>query len=104
MRLSHSNLLWSKIRLAEPRLNAATHRFWTHTDLAELFPVFLVQLHRVMQGGISLMRVARDRALTLRDDEVATITARYLETHIDEEKDHCDWLLDDLGTLGISRT
>lgn len=103
MRLSHSDLLWSKIRLAEPRLNAATHRFWKHPHLDELFPVFLIQLHRVMQGGISLMCVARDRALTLDGDEVATITARYLETHINEEKDHCDWLLDDIGTLGISK-
>jgi hypothetical protein len=103
MRLSHSNLLWNKIRLAEPRLNTASRRFWTHPDLAELFPVFLVQLHRVMQGGIALMRVARDHALKLRDDEVAAITARYLETHINEEKDHCDWLLDDLSTLGISK-
>lgn len=65
-------------------------------------PIFLVQLHRVMQGGIDLMRVARDRSLLLRNDPVAAITAPYLEQHIDEEKDHCAWLLDDIETLGIS--
>ena len=42
MALPHSKLLWSKIRLAEGRLNSASHRFWTHPSLAELLPVFLV--------------------------------------------------------------
>ncbi len=102
MPLSHSDVLWSKIRLAESRLNAATYSFWNHPDLPELLPGFLVQLHRVMQGGIGLMRTARDRALSLADDPVAAIVAPYLTQHIDEEKDHDAWLLDDIGTIGIS--
>src|SRR5882757_849548 len=102
MSLSNSELLWSKIRLAEARLNSASHRFWTHPELAELLPAFLVQLHRVMQGGITLMRVARDRAVALSGDPVAAIVAPYLDQHILEEKDHDAWLLDDSGTLGIS--
>jgi hypothetical protein len=102
MPLTHSELLWHKIHLAESRLNSATNRFWTHPRLNELLPGFLIQLHRVMQGGIGLMRVARDRALSLSGDPVATIVAPYLTQHIDEEKDHDAWLLDDIGTLGIS--
>jgi len=100
---THSEILWNKIRLAEGRLISASNNFWTHPELAEMLPDFLVQLHRVMQGGISLMRIARDRALTLAGDEVASITASYLESHIDEEKDHDAWLLDDINSLGISR-
>jgi Iron-containing redox enzyme len=99
---THSEVLWSKIHLAESRLVSASNRFWTHPDLATLLPHFLVQLHRVMQSGISLMRTARDRALTLPEDVVAVQAAAYLETHIDEEKDHDQWLLDDIATLGIS--
>ncbi|WP_263365233.1 iron-containing redox enzyme family protein [Edaphobacter bradus] len=99
---THSEALWSRIHLAEGRLVSASDRFWTHPDLAELLPGFLVQLHRVMQGGISLMRVARERALGLTNDEVAQIAAAYLETHIDEEKDHDAWLLNDISTLGIA--
>lgn len=102
MRASNSDLLWAKIRLAEGRLNLASNRFWSHPDLAELLPAFLVQLHRVMQGGIGLMRAARDRALSLHDDPVARIVAPYLDQHILEEQDHDDWLLDDIGALGIS--
>src|ERR1700727_2373205 len=98
---THSAVLWSKIRLAEGRLISASNRFWTHPDLATLLPAFLVQLHRVMQSGISLMRTARDRALTLPNDAVAAHAATYLEMHIDEEKDHDQGLLDDIATLGI---
>jgi hypothetical protein len=54
-----------------------------------------------MQGGIDLMRVARDRAASLSGDPVAAIVAPYLDQHIIEERDHDAWLLDDIGTLGI---
>jgi len=101
MSVSHSDLLWAKIRLAEGRLNAASDQFWLHPNLARMLPDFLVQLHRVMQGGLSLMRTARDRALVLPQDPVARIVAPYLEQHILEEQDHDDWLLDDIGTLKI---
>jgi hypothetical protein len=102
MNASNSDVLWAKIRLAEDRLHAASDFFWSHPDLAELLPTFLVQLHRVMQGGITLMRVARDQALARRGDPVANIIAPYLLQHIDEEKDLCAWLLDDIETLGIT--
>src|SRR5882757_3917591 len=104
MSLSNSELLWSKIRLAEARLNAASYRFWSHPDLAEMLPAFLVQLHRVMKGGIELMRVARVRSLALSGDPVAAIAAPYLDQHLLEEKDHDAWLLEDIETLGISPT
>jgi hypothetical protein len=57
-----------------------------------------------MQGGISLMRTAKDRALSLPDDAVAVQTASYLEIHIEEEKDHDLWLLNDIESLGIDPT
>jgi hypothetical protein len=99
---SNSDILWAKIRLAEGRLNSASDQFWTHPELARLLPLFLVQLHRVMGGGLHLMRIARDRALALTEDPVSRIMAPYLDQHILEEKDHDDWLLDDIQTLGIS--
>ncbi len=98
---THSDTLWSKIRLAEVRLNSASNRFWNHPDLAILLPDFLIQLHCVMRGGISLMRTARDKALTLPNDAVATQAATYLEQHIEEEKGHDEWLLHDIESLGI---
>ena len=98
---THSEVLWTKIRFAEGRLLSASNLFWTHPDLADILPQFLIQLHRVMQSGISLMRTAKDCALSLPDDPVATRTAAYLAMHIEEEKDHDQWLLSDIESLGI---
>ncbi|HEY6412043.1 MAG TPA: iron-containing redox enzyme family protein [Edaphobacter sp.] len=98
---THSDLLWTRIRLAEGRLFSASNLFWTHPDLTDILPQFLIQLHRVMQSGISLMRTAKDCALALPADPVAAQTATYLETHIEEEKDHDQWLLSDIQSLGI---
>lgn len=99
---THSEVLWAKIHLAEARLLSASHLFWTHPDLANLLPQFLVQLHRVMRSGISLMRTAKDCALSLPDDAVAAQTAAYLAMHIEEEKGHDQWLLSDIESLDIS--
>ena len=99
---THSEVLWTKIRFAEGRLTSTSDLFWTHPDLADILPSFLIQLHRVMQSGISLMRTAKDCARSLPDDPVASRAATYLEMHIEEEKDHDQWLLSDIESLGIA--
>jgi Iron-containing redox enzyme len=98
---THSDHLWTRIRLAEGRLFSASNLFWTHPDLADILPQFLIQLHRVMQSGISLMRTAQDLSLALPHDPVAAQAAAYLQAHIEEEKDHDLWLLNDIESLGI---
>jgi hypothetical protein len=98
---TNSDALWGKIRLAEGRLFAATHVFWNHCDLPRLLPLFLIQTYGVMRGGLTLMTVARDRALGLPDDSVAQALAAYLRIHLEEELGHDSWLLDDICTLGF---
>jgi hypothetical protein len=99
---TNSDVLWSKIRMAEGRLHAASDLFWTHPDLPTLLPEFFVQLYAVMRGGLGLMALARDRAATMTTDPVAQTAATYLQAHMREEAEHDQWLLDDLATLGIS--
>lgn len=99
--LTNSEILWGKIRLAENRLFAATHIFWNHPDLSVLLPRFLIQTHCLMRHGLTLMAVARDRALSIPDDGVARDLAAYLSMHIHEETGHDQWLLDDICTLGL---
>lgn len=100
---SNSDVLWAKIHLAEGRLFAATQVFWTHPGLRVLLPRFLVQAHCLMRSGLVLMEVARDRALGCpAEDRVARQLAAYLKVHLEEESGHEVWLLDDLGTLGLS--
>lgn len=98
---THSDVLWSKIHLAEQRLSAASDRFWNHPNLASLYPPFLIQLHHIVCGGLDLMTFAAARAATLTHDPSAAIAATYLRHHIEEEQDHAGWLLNDIATLGI---
>jgi hypothetical protein len=101
---TNSDILWSKIRLAEGRLTAASDRFWYHAQIASLYPAFLVQLHHIVSGGLDLMAFAASRSSTLRDDPAAAILAEYLRRHIEEEREHADWLLSDIAALGISES
>jgi Iron-containing redox enzyme len=97
---TNSDILWGKIRLAEDRLFAATHMFWNHPELPRLFPAFLIQIFCVMRSGLALMSAACDRSLLMHGDPVAATLAEYLQIHIEEEKGHDLWLLDDIRTLG----
>lgn len=101
---THSDVLRSKIQLAEGRLAAASDRFWYHPELASRFPAFLVQLHHIVRGGLDLMAFAALRASALPDDPAAAIAAGYLSRHIEEEREHVAWLLDDIASLGITES
>jgi len=98
---TNSDILWGKIRLAEGRLFAATYMFWNHSELPRLFPSFLIQTFSVMRGGLGLMSAALDHALARPKDQVASNLAAYLRIHIEEEKDHDLWLLEDICSLGF---
>jgi hypothetical protein len=99
---TNSEILWMKIRLAEHRLFSATDLFWNHSKLAILLPRFLIQAHCIMRSSLTLMAVARDRALSLPEDETARHLAAYLQIHLKEELGHDIWLLDDICSLGFT--
>lgn len=100
---THSALLWRKVDLARPRLQASCVRFWSGDDLANAYPRFLLELHKVMRGGLAIMRLALQRSQELAHaDAVAASCAEYLARHIEEEKDHDAWLLSDIALCGIS--
>jgi pyrroloquinoline quinone (PQQ) biosynthesis protein C len=97
---SNSEVLWQKIRLAEPRLFSTTHLFWNHPDLARMLPEFLIQAHLLIRSGLALMSAAREQALALPGDDVARKLESYLKLHLEEEVGHDRWLLDDICSLG----
>ncbi len=99
---NHSALLWLKIEFARPRLHDSCIRFWSRDDLAIAYPRFLLDLHQVMRGGIAIMRLALQRSRELAHaDAVAATLGEYLAEHIEEEKDHDSWLLEDIAACGI---
>jgi Iron-containing redox enzyme len=83
---------------------AACTRLMTHARIADLWPEYLVTQHAIIRATVPLMETGAERAREMADeDAVAAGVAAYLERHSDEERDHDEWLLDDLELLGIDR-
>ncbi len=89
----------------EPAFTAVGQRFLDHPRIADVFTEYLVMFHCIIRTTVPLMNAALDQARALANaDTVAAGVATYLEKHVDEERDHDEWLLDDLEVLGMSRT
>ena len=100
----HSVALRLKLDLAAAEYDKAGLVFWRHRRLAELIPDYLFCIHSIIRASVPLMEAARDRAVLLASkDPLAASIAEYLGQHINEERHHDDWLLDDLEELRISR-
>jgi hypothetical protein len=96
--------LRTKISLALPELLAASRRLATDDRIAELYPEYLFAIHCVVRASVPLMETARRRAEESPDDPLCEELASYLAEHEDEERDHDEWLLDDLEVLGLDRS
>jgi hypothetical protein len=101
---SASGLLHSKIELVSDPFLDASRRFLAHPGIAVLYPEYLIALHCVVRSSVPLMQAALDRAEVMADtDPVANGLTAYLEGHIEEERGHDQWLLEDLQRLGVPR-
>lgn len=96
--------LRAKLELALPLLVDTGRRLWRHPRIRDLYPEYLVASHGVIRASVPLMETAleRARAAAPRDPAAAGLAA-YLEHHVEEERGHDDWLLEDLQVLGRSR-
>jgi hypothetical protein len=65
-------------------------------------PSFLVLLHQIMRASVPLMECAVRRCEELEQvDLVAKAIGTYYRHHIDEERDHDHWALEDLASAGF---
>lgn len=94
--------LKAKLDLAGGELRSRLAAFWSHPRFPDLYPRLLRELFVVSRGGIPLMEAVRDEA-GRREGEAARIMAGYLARHVEEERGHCEWVLDDLAALGFDR-
>jgi hypothetical protein len=86
-------------------LLSAGERLVNHPRIRELYPEYLFTIHCVIRASVPLMEAARERALSMAPgDPVATELADYLGEHIEEERDHDEWLLDDLEAIARDRS
>jgi hypothetical protein len=102
--MRRSEQLRFRMALTNGDLVRALDALWAHADLARLFPDYLVLLHQIIRASVPLMQAARAQALQLpSSDPLRQLLADYLTQHIDEERDHDEWTLEDLGSIGLSR-
>jgi hypothetical protein len=75
---------------------------WGDPRAAQLYPEYLIALHGVVRASVPLMEEALRACRTLaEEDDVAAGMVDYLERHIEEERGHDRWLLEDLETLRV---
>jgi hypothetical protein len=99
-----SERIRARIELLIPALVRAGDRLIEHPRVRELYPEYLFMSHSVIRASVPLMEAALAEArATAADDLVSAALAPYLEEHIDEERDHDEWLLGDLEVLGRDR-
>jgi Iron-containing redox enzyme len=91
-----------KLEQADPVLRAAAAALWWADGLGERYPRYLWAMHGVIRASVPLMQAAAARCAELSDaDPVAAPLREYLRLHIAEERDHDEWLLQDLAALGV---
>lgn len=93
--------LEGKLALVRPALQNAAQRLWTEKDAREIYTLYLEQMHMVVRSGVSLMETASLMANKLP----CTFTKKmdlidYLDKHIEEERGHDQWLLEDYEAAG----
>jgi Iron-containing redox enzyme len=103
--LGNAQRLRGTVGLVLGELVSAGERLVYHPRIRELYPEYLFTLHCIIRASVPLMETARERARSLApSDRVAAELADYLDTHIEEERDHDEWLLDDLALIGVERS
>jgi hypothetical protein len=103
--LGNADRLRGALGLVFGELVRSGGRLVGHSRIRELYPEYLAMIHSVIRTSVPLMEAVRERALALAaEDAVAAEMADYLVEHIEEERDHDEWLLQDLEAIGVERS
>jgi hypothetical protein len=102
--MSYSCILRAKISLGAARKRDAFDRLWARPEVRETFTSFLVLLHQIMRASVPLMQHAHARCeMRASTDPLCAALSLYYARHIEEERDHDAWALDDLEAAGLNR-
>ncbi|MCR2746892.1 iron-containing redox enzyme family protein [Limnobacter parvus] len=96
-----STRLEEKLELLRPAMQEAAEKLWSSPNVRKIYPLYLEQMHMVVRSGVSLMRTAALAASKLSESCAFRRTlVDYLDKHIEEEKGHDQWLMDDYEATG----
>jgi hypothetical protein len=102
--VTNSQRLRYKIDLVHGPLYEAAGRIWNHPRLGEMFTEFQFMMHSIIRATSPSMHAAAEEAQAREEhDPVCADLARYLFRHAEEERGHDEWMIDDLGVMGVSR-
>src|SRR5262249_33435964 len=101
MSLSSSQALQRGLGLRSRLLRAATKRVFERADLPRLIPAYLLFMHQMTRTSIPLMETACEEAKRAGEDPVCRGLRDYLLHHIEEERHHDEWFLEDLVSIGL---
>lgn len=88
--------LISKLGLVQAALQAEAQQLWASPNPREIYPLYLEQMHMVVRAGVSLMETAVQAARKLpTSSALKSDLIDYLVKHIEEERGHDLWLLED---------
>jgi len=101
--MSDSRIILSRFSLLQGSLRDTTVEFWQDPDLQRIFPRYLMMLHTAIRASVLLMEEASKIAAgQFASESYSSALVAYLDEHIEEERDHDIWLLEDLATLGVT--
>lgn len=92
-----------KLSLTDPALRAATSTLWQCAPdvLRPRYLAYLYEMYALVRTSVPLMERAARRCVELAPgDPVAEPLEWYLERHVEEERGHDAWLLEDLAVAG----
>lgn len=91
------------MRLRLQQLRRSTS-FLERADFDAVFPQYLFLTFCIARASVPLMRTALERLRAIeRPRTLVRRYGEYLEQHIAEERDHDEWLLQDLRAVGWTR-
>lgn len=99
-----SRSLRTQMLLFTSPLAARFDLLWADTRPSDMVPSFLVLLHQIMRASVPTMESAVRRCQEIGSaDPLARPLAAYYTHHIQEERDHDVWALEDLEAAGFDR-
>jgi hypothetical protein len=101
MSIANSESVRTKVALCIGPLEAAFEKLWSHDPLEQVVPPYLVLLHQLMRASVPLMGRGAEVCETLAaTDPLARKLGAYYLGHIEDERDHDAWALEDLASAG----
>ncbi|MDH4394108.1 MAG: hypothetical protein QE278_00385 [Limnobacter sp.] len=93
--------LKAKLDMAFPVLQAQAAQLWNSPFVRDLYPVYLQNMYMVVRSGVPLMHAAIQTANYFSEsDKMLNRLIGYLTHHMEEERGHDHWLLEDYEATG----